>query len=546
MADISPEVQDVPRPEQMPRSKDEEESMATMDVHGAAVKIQRANEAYQGYAGFYDKPPKAEVLAWFFNELCSYFIHTVLIPVVFPLLISQIVWPIKYPLPEWGKNSKGFNCLEKDLQLYDGLTSARIKVSTMKFSPLEWTSISWVLGLILAATILSTLSVKLDYGLNQRLIAAVATAVGALFCLPVGFFKTIWVFPVYIIAIVAANTVCVASHTRHLGLMISGFVGSSITKHQFPDRRDVAGWLSLYATAAGSLGSAIISAFAYHMLRHHEGFLSLWIVSIFSGLQWCTGIIHVFIGNRPGANTSSSSSPPNSHVISIFKYPHAAGSLAGVFLSSFATMCIFTGGVLYLVGQLCFRPVNILYLWLTYFIFPLLSLPLLQPLQHLIRADAVKMQLLGFMLSTLTSGVGFFYRIENWPKQNVLVFAAVQSVATGLLHAFGRVLLLDCSPEGKEGTFAAWFSWVRALGTCTGFAVASAGPGNINRAFGVGFCTAIVGIVILTLGNISDFGGAIAAGHVREDDGEKGSPAHGLDKGIGAETVETPYERIEV
>ncbi|KAL7164709.1 hypothetical protein ACSBR2_040585 [Camellia fascicularis] len=458
MADISPEVQDVPRPEQMPRSNDEEESMATMDVHGAAVKIQRAKEAYQGYAGFYDKPPKAEVLAWLFNELCSYFIHTVLIPVVFPLLISQILWPIKYPLPEWGKNSKGFNCLEKDLQLYDGLTSARIKVSTMKFSPLEWTSISWVLGLILAAPILSTLSVKLDYGRNQRLIAAAATAVGALFCLPVGFFKTIWVFPVYIIAIVAANTVCVASHTRHVGLMISGFVGSSITKHQFPDRRDVAGWLSLYATAAGSLGSAIISAFAYHMLRHHEGFLSLWIVSIFSGLQWCAGIIHVFVGNRPGANTSSSRSTPNSHVISIFKYPHAARSLAGVFLSSFATIP---------------------------------------------------------------------KRGSRSPARFWTGFVA------GLLTR-------------RERRHLRFVVLVRALGTCTGFAVASAGPGNISRALGVGFCTAIVGIVILTFGNISDFGGAVAAGHVREDDGEKGSPERGLDKGMGAETVETPYERIEV
>ncbi|KAK2995327.1 hypothetical protein RJ640_001849 [Escallonia rubra] len=123
------------------------------------------------------------------------------------------------------------------------------------------------------------------------------------------------------------------------------------------------------------------------------------------------------------------------------------------------------------------------------------------------------------------------YRNAVWQKYNVLLFAAARSTATGVLHAFGRVLLLDCSPAGKEGIFSAWFSWVRAIGSCAGFAVASAGPANISRSFGVAFCTAIVGIVVLIFGNISNFGGAVAAGDLR-DRSEKNSPVHGLDQSV--------------
>lgn len=410
------------------------------------------------------------------------------------------------------------------------MTYPSIKVRSSSFSPLEFTSISWAAGLILAAPILGAISGCLDDGNNQQLIAAAATAVGAVFCLPVGFFKTTWVFPVYIAAIVAASTVAVACHTRHLGLMVQAFVGSTIRKSKFPDRRALAGWLTLYATAAGCFGSAIIATFTYHMLGHTERFLSLWVVSIFSGLIISAGTIHSLAANIPAANTASPpSSIPKSHFTSIFRYPHAAGSLAAVFFASFATMCIFTGGVLHLVGQLCLKPVNILYLWLTYFIFPLISLPLVQPLQQLIRADAVKMQLLGFLLSAFTSAIGFYYRKNNWQNQHVLVLAAVQSMATGLLHAFGRVLLLDCSPAGKEGAFSLWFSWVRAIGTLTGFAVASVGHGNIDRSFEVAFWSTIVGVLVLTFGNISNLGGATAAGLVRNDGYQKGFLENGLE-----------------
>nr|XP_009789483.1 PREDICTED: uncharacterized protein LOC104237098 [Nicotiana sylvestris] len=369
---------------------------------------------------------------------------------------------------------------------YEMLTKHRINLSGIEYSALERTSISWVIGLILAALVLGFLSVHLDYGRNQQLIAAASTAFGALFCLPAGFFKTRWIFPPYIAAIVAANTIASPCHARPLGLMVRGLVGSPIRKSQFPDRRAVASWLSLYSTAAGCLGAAIMSAFAYHMLRKSDSFTSLWVVSIFSGLIWFIGMVHIATSNRPGQNADlHPNSAPKAHVISIFKYPHAAGSLAGVFLSSFTTMCIFTAG-------------------------------------QLMRADAVKMQLLGFILSAIVSGFGFYYRHDNWNRVHIFLFAAVQTTATGLLHVFGRVLWLDCSPSGKEGAFSVWFSWVRALGTCAGFALASSYPLNIKMSFGVAFCAAILGKIILVFGNISNFGGAKAAGHVKEHS-ERGS-----------------------
>lgn len=96
----------------------------------------------------------------------------------------------------------------------------------------------------------------------------------------------------------------------------------------------------------------------------------------------------------------------------------------------------------------------------------------------------------------------------------------------GLLHAFGRVLWLDCSPAGKEGAFSVWFSWARALGTCAGFALATAIPGNIGKTFGVAFWGGIVGMIVLIFGNISSFSGAKAAGHVIRS--EPGSPVKEL------------------
>lgn len=267
-------------------------------------------------------------------------------------------------------------------------------------------------------------------------------------------------------------------------------------------------------------------------------FLNLWIVTIFAGLQWLLGIFHVFLTNRSISVTIPSDS--ELHILSIFKYPHAIGTIiSGGFLSSFTTIAIFTAVLLFLIGQICFKPVLILYLWLIYFLVPLISLPLLHQFQIRIKADASKMLILGFILSAATSATCFYFHTGEWRRRVVFVFAVLQGTAAALLHAYGRVLVLDCSPAGKEGAISMWFSWIRAIGGCVGFTVAAVVPARLQVSSGVAFCCAVVGGMVLIFGNVTDYGGAVAAGHVK-DDSEKGSPVIGLESRSESKELESP------
>ncbi|KAJ8774091.1 hypothetical protein K2173_009522 [Erythroxylum novogranatense] len=519
-----------------PNEDNVEQDLATPDLHDTAMKIERASEAYKGCTEVVDSPSKPEIWIWYFYEFCSYFIHTVLLPVLFPLHIS----PIK-KLPERpARNGRGLLCTNNEMHLYEALTLRTIPVSKSKFSPMEWTSFSWAIGLFLAAIIIASVSRHFDHGKKQTVISGAAIATGAFFCLPTGFFSVTWMFPPYITAIVTAYIIATTGHTRHLGIMVRGFTGPSLQKSQFHLRRRISNWLSLYATAAGSLGSAIISAFVYHMLRKNEKFLSLWIVSIFSGIIWILGIPHIFFFKPGPANISRVSSI--AHFVSIFKFPHAFGNLVVAFLASFTTMSIFTTVVLYLIGQLCIKPVFILFLWLTYFTFPLVAMPLVQPLQLLIKSNGMKMYLLGFILSAVTSGFGFYFRGKIWQRLHILIFAGLQSTSVGLLYTFGRVLLLDCAPHGREGAFSAWLSWIRSFGTCAGFALASAMPEKSGTCFAITFCTAVGGGLILIYSNISDTGGARAARIVIEEGDDFGSPVQGLDNSMAEPSKQSIHE----
>lgn len=90
--------------------------MSSGDAHGSAVKGAK-DEAHKIYAGFEDKPSKVEVFGWCLHELCSYFIYTVLIPIVFPLIVSQIVDLPKELDNGWVENDKGYLCSAKELRL---------------------------------------------------------------------------------------------------------------------------------------------------------------------------------------------------------------------------------------------------------------------------------------------------------------------------------------------------------------------------------------------------------------------------------------------
>ncbi|XP_057748776.1 uncharacterized protein LOC130967758 [Arachis stenosperma] len=475
-----------------------------------------------------EKPSRLEVWGWYVYELCSYMVQSVVIPVVFPLIISQLQQlstddeTLRY---QWINNHHGMPCPQKQILLYSKLTNRTINITGSHLSSLEWTSIAWGGGLLLAASILGFISFHLDANQFYAIITAAATGVGVFFCLPAGFFKTTKIFIPYIAGIALAATVASTAHTHYLALMLRPYgkpTPALRRRTRFFPRLSISSWYSLYATAFGSLGAAIVSSLTYHMLREpsDRNLLSLWVVSIFSGLIWLAGVVHVVLISPSRSTTTCSVSPLSSrlyHSLSLFKYPHAIGGLFGVFLSSFATMSIFTGGVLFVVGQLCMRPVHLLYLWLVYFLFPLFSLPLLQIMQHFMRVNSVKMQILGFLLSMFSSGSGFYFWESRWRWSHLLLFGAVQGTATGLLHAFGRVLVLNCAPCGKEGAFSAWYGWVRSVGLCVGFTVGSVAAGRIRASLGAAFCSGIAGIVVLLFGNVSDVGGAVAAGHVAED-----------------------------
>lgn len=65
-----------------------------------------------------EKPSRFEVWGWYIYEFCSYFVQTILIPVVFPLLISQLQQlPIDGTLQEWDKNHQGMDCAQKEILL---------------------------------------------------------------------------------------------------------------------------------------------------------------------------------------------------------------------------------------------------------------------------------------------------------------------------------------------------------------------------------------------------------------------------------------------
>ncbi|KAL5082016.1 hypothetical protein RYX36_010437 [Vicia faba] len=330
------------------------------DLHNRAVKILRAREAYNG--GYNDevgeKPSRFEVFGWYLYEFCFYFVQTVLVPIVFPLIISQLQKQPTVSLQEWNKIHPGTHCSQKEFHLYSKLTGHTI---SSKFLPLEWTSIAWAIGLAVAAPILGFLSFHLD-GNFPKLITVAATGVGVFFCLPAGFFKVTAIFIPYIAGIIAASTVTNAAHTQHFGLMIPAFTGTSLKRKQFFLRQGVSTRLSLYATSAGCFGGALIAAFTYHMIHelndNERDVMSLWVVSIFSGLIWLVGILH--LATATSRTTDSISFSSRLHPFSIFKYPHAIGGLASVFLASFTMMTIFTGGVIFIVGQLCIRPLYLL------------------------------------------------------------------------------------------------------------------------------------------------------------------------------------------
>lgn len=68
------------------------------------------------------KPSRAEELGWYLYGLCSYFIQTTLVPIIFPLIVAQIATKNvdKFePVQGWDRSFKGLSCFgEKEMKLW--------------------------------------------------------------------------------------------------------------------------------------------------------------------------------------------------------------------------------------------------------------------------------------------------------------------------------------------------------------------------------------------------------------------------------------------
>ncbi|KAM0934483.1 putative MFS transporter superfamily [Dioscorea sansibarensis] len=506
-----------------------EQEMMKPDIDGVPEQLERAREAYKEHAKVEDPPTTAELIGWYLYGLSTYFVQMVLVPVLFPLIVAQVASPTAGVPPSLTHTSRNIQCAKQEMLLYQVLVDDSIRVHASKFSPLRWVAVSWSVAILVTFPLIVHTAHHLDSGRgwSPTLMLMCTAIIGPLSCLLTGFFQTTWLFPIYIILVVLASTIGASVHGRNLGLIVHGLVSHShINKQPFQWRKSKTSWLSSAMTALGCIGAMTIAAFTYHMLRRDDALTSLWVVSIFSGLLWILGISHAFLTKRPGVSSQSSS--PWLCFLSISKYPHAIGGLASTFFSSFSSSCIFAATILFVVGSLCIKPLILLAMWLLYFTVPTVTLPLLHPvLQSLIKTDAVRMQLLGLFMSALSSGIGFYFRDDNWHEAHILMVALLQGGAVGVLHAFGQVLVTDCSPRGKEGAFSAWHAWLRAAGACVGFTVAAVFPGNVGTAFGLSFLSIILGALVLVFGNTSHWRGAVSAGHVKEIQ-ETASPVNGL------------------
>lgn len=106
-------------PARRPRPTEDEE---TPDMNNVAMKIERAKEIYREYNVGFDnineeKPRKYEVFGWYFYGLCSYFVLTVLIPIMFPLIIGQTVPQPQEPTRGWFRSYRDLQCRKRETLL---------------------------------------------------------------------------------------------------------------------------------------------------------------------------------------------------------------------------------------------------------------------------------------------------------------------------------------------------------------------------------------------------------------------------------------------
>jgi len=81
------------------------------------TRSMRSSKSYANEQVTGEEASRFEVWGWYLYEFCSYFIQTVLIPVLFPLIISQLQHLPRDPVKEWFKNHQGLVCAQKEINL---------------------------------------------------------------------------------------------------------------------------------------------------------------------------------------------------------------------------------------------------------------------------------------------------------------------------------------------------------------------------------------------------------------------------------------------
>lgn len=116
---MAEESSEIDQNKQEPESNDHEINRSSSDVRDVSMKMERVREAYMGstYSRLEHKPTRQELWAWYAYELCSYFVHTALIPIIFSLIIAHMHNSRPDTLLGVTKNARGFTCQKRELQL---------------------------------------------------------------------------------------------------------------------------------------------------------------------------------------------------------------------------------------------------------------------------------------------------------------------------------------------------------------------------------------------------------------------------------------------
>eukprot|EP01018_Ginkgo_biloba_P028648 Gb_34633 [translate_table: standard] len=531
-------------------------SPASTGMQTAAQRFYKAQETFKKYAALEDQPTRTEIISWHIYGLCSHFVQAVLIPLLFPLLLSHTVHlsadfhkdrtAIKFPKPR-----NHTTCSQPTLEQYERLVQSTLSFGDVSVSPVLWVSTAWAITMALMALILPSVSPLIDYGKAQKIVLAISAGVGALACLPTGLFRNVWPVTGFLLVAIVGSSISSMVHNRHLALMIRGAStpmhrNAVLSSHKhFAKRQTVGNRMSLHGTALGGVGAAAVAAFAYKTLNYNNKRLGIWIACIFGGIKWAIGIgqafAWLFVRNGPEYPDEKFSILQGwTNAFTIRKFPHAITSLATLFVASSTSSCIFVASLLHALGALCFKPEYILWMWLAYFVAPVVCLPVMHPVHWFLKVDGRQMQTLGFVVTAAVSAIGYLLHNRLWAPLWTIVGAAVQGLSVGMLNSYCRTLFLDFTPPGKEGAFLAWFTLVKGAGLCAGFGVASWRPDIIRISFGSSFCAACVGILLLLFGNVGNYRGVVLAGHVKE------SPSKSKTKPASPEGSSSPVQGLDL